>query len=261
MTEFRNLPLLKDLELIKKTNNKILELFNIVKEEKYSEDSVIDKIREVNNNLYQANTLPRGFFRQHRKELRNWRDELEEKQKPFNVYMEEMEVLTNIKVNDEDIDEKIDLLTKLTDKFSSKEFKDAFKGAFDIDIKKVIMLQSQWLYIKFSWERNAIHLFTNFVFRFRFWILKFLTAFISFLITVFVVFILGIVFKQSSDFLISLIVFVISFLTLDKWLGKRSSKIFWFIIRNQTLILYRQLNMYTDHFIAITQFMKTTKLF
>jgi len=258
-TELKTLTIPYNLELIKKTNTKILELSNIVKEEKYSDNSVIDKIKEVNNNLYQINTLPHGFLKEHRKALRKWRDEIEERQKPFKLYIDEMKTVTNIKADEEDIDEKIDLITKFIEKLDSKEFNDAFNDAFKFDLQKVIMLQSQWLFIKFSWERKGIHFFTDFIFRFRFLLLKFLAGFISFLITTFVVFILGIAFKQYSDFLISLIIFVISFFTLDKLIVKKSGKIFWPIVRNQTLILYRQLNNYLNHIVVIKQFMKTEK--
>ncbi len=257
MTDFNTLIKLIDLELIKEANAKILELKNIVLEEKYNEESVIAKIKEVNIILRKLNNLPSGFFKDYRIEFRQWLSELEGKKKPFNDYMNDLKTIINTEITDDNIDEQNALLKEFNAKYNNKKVKVLLKESFEFDWKKVIFLQSKRFFIKFSWERKKIHFYTNFLFRFRFLLLKFLAVLFSFIITTFFAFILKFAFKQYSDFIISGIILIISFFTLDKWISKKSGKIFWRIVRHQTLILYVQLSNYTSQLALITNFMKS----
>jgi len=257
MTVVKTFDIPIDFELIEATNVKLSELGEIVKAEKYREEEVVKMIIDVNNNLKQINTLPQGFSEKYKKDIEKWIHEMDEKKKPFYLYLDEMAEVIDIDMdNEENLKEKIELTEKFNKKYSDNNTKKIITNAFDFDIEKAVLLQSQSLFIKFARQRRNIRLFTDYVFKFRYHFFKITAGIISLLITTFIAYILGLVFKQHSAILISLIVGLIAFFTLNKWIVKKSNKVFWRIVRKQTLTLYNQLNDYTSQIVAITQFMK-----
>ena len=250
-----------DLGLIEETNSKILELGKIATEEKYNKKSVIEKIREVNKKLNQINTVPQSFSKEYKEIFLQWVYKLEEKQKPYKLFIDEskevMKAATKIKIEKKDLEKKTDLIEKFIEKYSDDYIQHITKEAFTFDIQEVVLLQSQYTFIKFARQRKKIHIFTDYLFKSRLFLLTFVSGVILALLTTFIGSLVGLVMNPYSVILISLISFGISFFTFAKWIKKKSDKWFWRIVRQQTLILYRQLQVYTSQIASITEFFKT----
>ena len=256
MADLKTILSLIDLNQIEKTKIHFSDLFEIVKSEKMNDDNVFKKISELNSQIAAMNNLPQEFNKDYKSEFEKWINELNAKQEKLNDFTSELDKVYNHNINNSNIDDYVKIIEKFNEKYPDKNIEELLNYSFDINFEKVILLESQRLFIKFSRQRKFIHFFINYVYKFRYFLLKFLSVIFSFLITSLASFILKFAFEEYSDFFISFIILIISFFTLDKWISKKSSKIFWRIARSQTLMLYGQFQTYTAHILAITNFLK-----
>ncbi|MDR0419866.1 MAG: hypothetical protein LBH30_00195 [Prevotellaceae bacterium] len=246
-----------DFNLIKETKTRILELADIVKNEKYKEDDVLEIIREVNNNLKTINTVPYNYYKNYYEDYQKWGSDMKEKEKPFKKYADEFKKLPlDIKPYDKDVEEKIKSLEEFNKKYNDKYIENIFGDYFNFDFRTAVLLLSKELFIKYSRQRRIIRLFTEYIFKIPRFIIKIATIVFLFLITTFIVQFLNDALSHYDNLLTGIIVTVIAYFILNKPIDKLLDKFFWRMARRQTLVLCKQLEIYTSQIKDITEFMK-----
>jgi hypothetical protein len=249
-------------ELIKSALSQISELREILVKEEYSQDAVINKIRKLNTQLSQISELPKNFVNTHKGKLISWKKKLENQSMPLNELVSDFQKIPKkMDIKDEKSIEELDItLDLLSEKYKDDDkILNIVQEAFTVNFNDLRLLLGENLFINFAKQRKRIYFFTNYIFRFRLFILKFLAALISFLITSIFSLALELTLPDISNIYLNIGVFIIGFFIIDKYIDKKENKTFWNIARKQTLILSKQLSTYTNQILIILKFINAKK--
>jgi hypothetical protein len=249
-----------NLALLDATYIQLGELSEIVREKKFDRDIVLDKIKDVINNLKEINTLPEVDLDNYQKNIKSWNAKLAGSRKATNElvkYTTKIIALSNQISNDLNkkkgigpvLEEKLDEVNQVLQHADEIEKAIVFDGRTELD-----GILYGYTHINFARKRRLwlwkSRIFFHSLYRTSDIIRVVLSAAAGFLA--------GIVgeklFPKFPHVLLGIVVALISFFSLDTWLDKKAKEFFWREATREVFILYQHFKVYLDQINIIRGF-------
>jgi hypothetical protein len=238
-----------DLKLLGKIESDLRELGTIAQQEVYDPSIVLLKIKDVTSDLEQINTISKDLVRTYKKQEVLMIEDMKKKKQIM-------------KSKHEEINKKVKLLLAEAEEVNKNkgtkphrhkklfDWDDAkleeMKLAIKMDSNNIGRVLRNFNIRHFARQRKRWLWWSNKLFDYKFIILQIVKLLIS-VSAAFVFERLVDLFLKTPEFLITAMVAIILFFTLDKYLDRKFEKIFWTRVKKHILILYMHFDLYLQH--------------
>lgn len=236
-------------ELINRLHARLKELTTIAQKEEFDKAVVIQRIKTINNDLTEINSIREEILQEHKKR------ETELYQK-FDLQHSTINSLNrDLKAYIADVDAEVKAIAKRRKRKPGKpsiflsmsdEKIQEIKTAITIDKNEINAVLNNYNYRKLSAKRKRWVWWTNLFFHSNYWTHQIIKLLLGTAIGYGLEKLATLIF-QSPDYLITVIVALLLFATGDRIIDKKYDRIFWNRIRKHSINLYKHFDLYLTH--------------
>ena len=247
-----------DMITVNNVNAGLTEMAAIVIGRQMDKDIVLKKLNEIIENLYKLNTSQQESLAELQTNEQKWKDQITGFNKSLASINDNAEQIKSLvaRLPGSSDNERIQFLKKI-DEINGGVKSHGPNLKFDLSLLSTLLASN--MSIQFSKLRKELLWKNRRIFRNINILSKLLTLLISFTIGFIIETIVHVFFRLAPDYIVGLLVTILTYFTVDKKIESTMSTFFWNQVTKEMLILIDQFKIYAEQTEAINNFILETK--